>query len=127
MSGTVVDRLYNEFRDLVAYLDQGAELSLRSTADENFRKALLLAAASYFERKVCDDIVVFVENMSFKNQLVSEFVKKKAVSRQYHTFFDWESRNASTFFGLFGDAFKTFMRNELKVDLHLDRCATAFI
>jgi len=124
---SVVDRLYREFQELVSYLDKGAELSLRSTADENFRKALLMAAASYFERRVCDDLVEFFESMSSKNPLVREFIKKKAISRQYHTFFDWESRNANLFYGLFGDEFKSFMRIEIKDDPEFEQCASAFI
>ncbi|MBI1925406.1 hypothetical protein HYR99_14285 [Candidatus Poribacteria bacterium] len=127
MNETVVDRLYNEFQYLVSYLDRGGEISLRNTADENFRKALLLAAASYFERRICDDLLVFFNEMSSQNLLLVEFVKNKAISRQYHTFFQWELRNANQFFGLFGDSFKIFMGKEVKGDEELDEAIKAFL
>ena len=35
---TGVDRLYKEFKTLIEYIEQGNEISLRNTVDENFRK-----------------------------------------------------------------------------------------
>lgn len=43
MAPTIVDRLFDDFSALVAYLDDRSEPSLRITADESFRKSLLLA------------------------------------------------------------------------------------
>ena len=56
-----------------------------------------------------------------------EFVKNKAISQQYHTFFDWKSSNANTFFSLFGEAFKTFMAAEIKNNGNLAESIKAFI
>jgi hypothetical protein len=83
--------LYKEFQELIFYLDQGAQISFRNTAEENFRKALLLAAASYFEHCISDAVLEFANETSNGNELLVEFVKNKAISRQYHTFFDWDS------------------------------------
>jgi len=63
LEDTGVDRLYKEFKDLVVYLEKDNEISLKNTVDENFRKALLLAAASYFESRITDDIVRFVDDI----------------------------------------------------------------
>lgn len=127
MSETVVDRLYEEFQALISHLDRGGEISLRSVTDANFRKALLLAAASYFERRVCDDLVRLVGEFSNENILIVEFVKNKAISRQYHTFFQWESRNANQFFGLFGESFKNEMKNEIRENEDLEHAVRAFL
>lgn len=127
MQGTAVDRLYSEFQDLISYLDKGSEISLRSIADENFKKALLLAAASYFEHRITDNLLVFVSEASNKSPRVVEFVKKKAISRQYHTFFDWDSGNANQFFGLFGENFKTFMKKEVEQSKELGEAVKAFL
>lgn len=124
---TIVDRLYNEFQALVAYLTQKGEISFQVTADDNFRKTLLLAAASYFENQICDDIIRFTEKVSSSNARLVEFVKNKAVSRQYHTFFSWDTRNANTFFGLFGESFRNSMADEIKNNSSLDDAIKAFI
>ena len=127
MSETIVDQLYLEFETLVSYLNQKGEISLGITADENFRKALLLAAASYFEQRICNDLVAFVEEASSKNKPLVEFVKNKAIKRQYHTFFDWESQNASKFFKLFGEDFTSFMKHEIHNNMDFSDAIKAFI
>jgi hypothetical protein len=124
---TIVDQLYAEFQNLVSYLNEKNEISFRVSADANFRKSLLLAAASYFERRVCDDILAFVKETSSDNEPLVEFVKNKAISRQYHKFFSWESANANSFFGLFGEAFKTFMADEIQNDEKLAEAIKAFM
>jgi hypothetical protein len=112
---------------LISYLDQGNQPSLRSTVDENFRKALLLAAASYFEHRIVNDILAFVRESSSENSLLVEFVNNKAISRQYHTFFNWNETNANQFFGLFGTTFKNFIKQELRSDDQLSSSIKAFL
>ena len=58
---TIVDRLYQNFADLLSALDNAGEVSLRTVADENFRKSLLLAVASYFERRMTETVLTFVK------------------------------------------------------------------
>jgi RiboL-PSP-HEPN len=127
MMATIVDRLYTEFSDLIAYLDGKGEVSLRSVADENFRKSLLLAAASYFENRITNDILVFVDEASLKNQRVVELVKSKAISRKYHTFFNWDAANANQFFAIFGESFLNNMKAETADNAELDKAVKAFI
>lgn len=127
MQETVVDRLHKEFHDLMQYLDQSNEPSLRTTVDENFRKSLLLAAASYFEHRITTDLVEFIKEASYSNLLLIEFVSNKALNRQYHTFFSWKENNANSFFSLFGIPFKKFMNEELKKDESLKSSIAAFL
>jgi hypothetical protein len=127
MAATSVDRVFEEFRQLVDLLDERSELSLRSYADETFRKALLLAAASHFERVVTECIETFVAEVSNRHVGVCAFVKNKALSRQYHTLFDWDAENASKFFGLFGDTFRTAMRDRMKNDEEFSDSVKAFL
>jgi hypothetical protein len=127
MSETIVDKMYKEFDDLVKYLEDHDEISFRNTADENFRKSLLLTAASYFEDCITEAIRAFAIDASNKNQLLVEFVRNKAVSRQYHTFFNWDAKNANTFFGLFGASFKALMEDKVKNDRELDTAIKAFL
>lgn len=113
MKQTIVERLHDQFGEIVNQIDE-SEITLRLTAEENFRKSLLLAAASYFETRITNSLVELVRNSAQSNTLVEEFVRNKAISRQYHTLFQWDSGNANTFFGLFGSGFKEFMKTRIE-------------
>jgi hypothetical protein len=127
MPETIVDSLYRDFRNLIENLDQTTNLSLRVTADDTFRKALLLASASYFEHTITTDLVEYFNEFSSKNKIAVEFLKNKAISRQYHTYFSWDKNNANTFFGLFGEDFKNFMKNEVQNNETIDESIQAFL
>lgn len=124
---TVVDRLHDEFVALVAFLDGAQEVSHRNVADGNFRKVLLLAAASYFEYRIQQDVIDFVGEMTSEDHVVRWLVQKKAVVRQYHTWFDWDRRNAHQFFGLFGEAFSQSARAVVGERPGLARSIEAFL
>ena len=109
MKRTIVDRLYNQFGEIVDQMGD-TEITLRLTAEENFRKGLLLASASYFENRITETLLGMVSNATNNNLTVDEFFRNKAISRQYHTYFQWESSNANSFFGLFGEGFKLHMK-----------------
>ncbi len=127
MAPTVVDRLHSEFSNLIAALDRAGEISLRSTADDNLRKALLLAATSYFEHRITDAVLSFVSETSNGYTLTTSFVRNKAISRQYHTWFNWDAKNANGFFGLFGDGFRNFMKKKVEDDEALNASVRAFL
>ncbi len=122
---TVVDRLHESFAYLLAVLDDAGELSLRTVADENFRKSLLLAATSYFERRMTETVLAFVEEATNRNALIVVFVRNKAVSRQYHTWFQWKESNANNFFGL--QDFLDFMKRRVGADDGLADSVRAFM
>ena len=127
MPPTVVDRLHENFAGLLAVLDEAGEVSLRAVADENFRKSLLLAAASYFEHRMTETVMSFVEDATNRNVLIAALVRNKAVSRQYHTWFHWDGSNANSFFGLFGNDFRDFMKERIREDDELDGSIRAFL
>lgn len=127
MPGTVVDVLHEDFSALLSVLDEADEVSLRAVADDNFRKSLLLAAASYFERRMTDAVLSFVEDAANRNRLVTALVRNKAISRQYHTWFQWDGGNANSFFGLFGSGFRDFMKSRIGEDDDLDDAVRAFL
>lgn len=110
---TPVDRFFTEASVILEALPD-TEPSLRITANDNFRKSLLLAAASYFEKRICDIVLEFVRERSKGSVLLEEFVRNKAITRQYHTWFDWEKNNANRFYSLFGKSFSEMMRERVK-------------
>lgn len=124
---TIVDRMYQEHNAVVQYLLASEELSFSITADTSFRKALVIAAASYFETQVIMIINDFVIETSSGNQALSSFVSNKALHRQYHALFDWNANNANSFYGLFGEPYKKYMQGRIKVEVQLDSGVKAFI
>jgi hypothetical protein len=126
-SRTAIDKFYDEAKAAVQLLQQEGELSLQVTAADNFRKALLLASASYFEHRVCQAVLEFVRRQSSNSVLIENFVRNKAISRQYHTWFSWEASNANQFFGLFGAEFKVAMTARLNVSKSLREAIQAFM
>lgn len=106
---SVVDRLYKDFQATIEQIDV-SEVSLRTSVEDVFQKSLAVAIGSYFERRVTGIVLEFVEKSSGNNILLSEFVRNKAIARQYHTYFQWNNANANSFFGLFGTDFREYMK-----------------
>ncbi len=111
---TAVDRLYEEATAVINALQGIPTVSLQVIAGDHLRKALLLAAASYFEHRVCGCVLDFVRERSAGSALVENFVRNKAIARQYHTWFKWDDNNANQFYGLFGSEFRSEMSNRVR-------------
>ena len=126
MDQSSVDRLYSDFRAILDLLDK-SEVSLRLTAEEAFRKNLLVAAASYFEKEIKNQVLVFVEKTSDGNEMLVAFVRNKAIERQYHSYFQWDRHNANSFFGLFGEGFKSFVSKQVSADETIQEAIEAFL
>lgn len=124
---TPIDRLYGEATATINFLQQSAELSLQVSASDHFRKVLLLAAASYFEDRVCAAVLEFVRSRAAGSILIESFVRNKAIARQYHSWFSWEGRNANQFFGLFGAEFRTLMVKRVGESSEMQAAIQAFL
>jgi len=124
---TIIDRQYLNGNSLVDYLKNQQEVSFYNEAENNFRKTILLSAASYFEKEISETVISFAKSRSANDALVVSIVKQKVISRQYHTYFNWDKSNANSFFGLFGEDFKNRMEKKVKSDLRLDASIKAFL
>lgn len=124
---TVVDRLYEEACAIIASLQRTSELSLQIAAGDHLRKALLLAAASYFEHQVCECVISFIRECTRGSSMVESFVRNKAIARQYHTWFKWDEGNANQFFGLFGTEFRSAMTGRVRQSEELHASVRAFL
>lgn len=124
---TAIDRLFSEAGEVLVSLGQVLQPSLQVSAGDHFRKALLLAAASYFEHRVCNSVREFVRERSPGSRLVENFVQNKAIARQYHTWFRWEDGNANSFFALFGPEFRAAMVSQMRASEDLQRAVSAFL
>lgn len=127
MPETSVDKLYKDLEELVDFLSSSEETSLEVTARDVGRRCLMLAIGSYFEHTLCKHVLDFIASETHDCEPAVQFVKNKAITRQYHTWFEWKAKNASNFFALFGPGFKTHMEELVKANDHLNESIKAFL
>lgn len=127
MTNTIVDKNYNDFRELLQYLEQNQQVSMLSDADNNFKKVLLLSATSYFEYVITELLINFVKTKTNNNTYIFSFIKIKGIDRQYYTYFEWKDNNINKFFSLFGKDFKDDFKKKIEDDPRLDASIRAFI
>jgi hypothetical protein len=124
---TIIDALYNENRDAIAIISERNEISIASDLDNKLKKHLVMAAASYFEMEVRGAIEELASIASRNNSALVALVKQKALERQYHTYFDWKTRNANVFFAHFGEEFSKRCKSEIKQQEELSESVAAFL
>ena len=101
--GTAIDTLYSSRSALIDYLIEKRETSLQIIADENLRKTLLMSIASYFEVELTRVVREFADEVAGKGHVITFIIQNKAISRQYHAWFDWNAQNVNKFLRLFGE------------------------
>lgn len=106
MYSAKINSLRSEYDELIAFCRSNNQVSFELYINNTYKKMLLLSAASFFESIIIKTIHDFVDNRSRHDSEVVAFLDNKALKRQYHTFFNWDSNNVNQFFGLFGDTFK---------------------
>ncbi|MDX3831750.1 HEPN domain-containing protein [Streptomyces europaeiscabiei] len=103
--------LYQDQQQMLTEL-QVREPSFHATLQMMLPKVLLLAAASEFEHYVCLHLRDYVHDHVTAPGIVS-LIDRKAISRQYHTYFDWPRRKAGPFWALFGKEQKRVVEIEI--------------
>lgn len=116
MSSEHVERLIQDHSDLMSFLQENRQPSFLVTIESSFPKVALLAAASDLESRVQEVIIEYYTRSTGARDFAVNFVKNKAVLRQFHTYFDWDTRSGSRFFGLFGERFKKEMKAAMGSD-----------
>jgi len=114
MEETTIDKYYKETKELIEFLQEQGEISYKNEIENNFKKSLILSCASFFEKEISTILIDFVSKATNNNPLVINFLKNKAIDRQYHTFFDFKGNNMYPFFGFFGKEVKDLVKKELK-------------
>ena len=124
---TDIDQKYNDFRAILLQINEKKEPSLFSGINSILQKFFLLCVSSYFESELSKTILGYVGDITQDNLLLSELIRKKVITRHYHTWFDWDARNANKFFNMFGDEFAEFMKARVSYEEKLDRAIKDFI
>lgn len=124
---SLVDKLRIEQAALLEFLAAHNELSFLASVEDMQRKTLLLGIASFFEHTIQEMLLRFVHARSAGDEAVVAMLKKKAIDRQYHTYFDWRGSNANSFFGLFGQTISDRCKKAVKESTDLDKSVRAFL
>ena len=112
---------------IISVLERGNEVSLANSAADHFRKSLLLACASYFERVFCDLLVEFTTKKSGGDEKLTSIVRTRVVSRSYHQWFVWDAKNANSFYSMFGPDFKQVLEYRHLTDDVFKKSVRAFL
>jgi hypothetical protein len=122
---TPVDSIYNNSLLLIDSISE-IDITLKIEARNILGKALLLAAASSFEKLICNQVKEFVAEKTNSLSIIS-LIEIKAINRQYHTWFKWDGTNANNFFALFGPEFKNINIDKVKASPKLEESIKKFI
>jgi len=131
----IVEIIDSELQEVKEYLMKSEQPSMAANLEKYMAKYYALSMASYFEKEVQDIIIKFVEIRSNSSNELLSFVKKKAISLQYHTYFGWgekdqidkPGKNANAFFSMFGESFKALIESDIRKDAELDNAIKAFL
>ena len=88
----LIEQLVGNHGEINEILLQQGQLSLQTSIVSHYRKILLLSCASYYESKIQEIVLTFAREKS-GDERIFFFLKNKAISRQYHTYFNWDSSN----------------------------------
>lgn len=106
-----IETIYKDYQEYSLYLEKEGQISFLSDYRNIFSKTILLSVASYFEDEIKQIIHKIL--LTSESNILEEFIKNKALNRQYHTLFSWNENNANSFFAFFGQNFKTFMKSQV--------------
>lgn len=127
MSTNEVERLHAEFQELRSFLTDTGGLTLLSVVDEAFPKTLLLAVASHFEHRMTRAVEDFAREVTDDDDRLVSLIQKKVIGREYSRWFDWPSKTANSFFGMFGSSFQTQAKGAVKENEGLKASIEAFL
>lgn len=122
-----VEKIYSDNREILEYLNTQNEISFRVDLDSKLKKIILMSSASYFEKLVTDMLEEYAIKATNSNVMLVAFIKNKAISRNYHTLFDWKASNINGFLGLFGDTFKEDVKADIESDDSLKSAIKSFL
>lgn len=122
---TIIDVLIERHYKVRESLNNQGEISLMIDVDDEFRKVLVLSVGSFFESQITDSVSSLANNT--QSERITSLIRAKAISRQYHTYFDWDGKNPNKFLSLFGQTFKEKISAELKENTRLNNGCQAFL
>lgn len=97
-----LDSFFAERFEISEALTRDGELSLVNTFNTDLPRIFVVAAASHFEKTVSQDISAFFAEKTHQHEEIMQFMDRRALFRNYHSLFDWDTKKPNKFFSLFG-------------------------
>lgn len=125
---TVIDTLFESFSEQIAYLDANKQATMRSNAEENFKRVLVVATASFFESELKDTIKEFVNKNTGREEL-KVLINTKLLDRGFFRLIELNhsnrtSNSLNSFLATFG---MKQIDDEKKTDEKLEGALQAFV
>ncbi len=123
-----ITELINGYYDVHNYMISQGQISFANDVDSYYKKILVFSCASLFENLICNSI--YEKAKASSPAPIAEFIRNKAIERQYHTYFNWKEQKVSSihgFLGLWGEDFKTSFLSIAKNDEALNDGIKAFL
>ena len=127
MSAASIEAFYKSHTDLVEFLLENGQPTFASDTTDNFRRSLVLAVASFFETEISAIVRTLPARHAAGNAFLTALVDQKAVTRQYHGYFDWEKTNANKFFSMFGPEYKAACQKKVDAEPDFQAAVRAFL
>jgi len=127
VDNTEIDAFYETHQALYGYLLAQREVSFANESNNNFRRSLVLAIASYFEHQVMAIMRALPLKHASGHPFICALIEQKAIAHQYHTYFEWDGSNANKFFRLFGADFRDAVKASIQADREIDASVKAFL
>jgi HEPN superfamily RiboL-PSP-like protein len=108
------------------FLTEKGEISLVVTAEDVWRKSVLIAAASHFEH----ELGMAIERSARRRDVPEDFrslIETKAISRQFYNYFDFDSSNTNKLFRAFGATCKSKAESKIRDSKSLRESQSAFL
>ncbi len=127
-----IEEIWNDHKELTDFLQSHNQLSLLTRVEGAFSKTLIVAVASYFEVRLTQVIIDLFREATDGAEALAEFVRNQAIGTRFAQLFDWggergSSRNANSFYVLFGREFRENMRARVEGNQSLDNSVQAFL
>lgn len=110
-----VERIHEELAAIEKIIAASSDASASAAYGEHSAKALLLAGASYFERKVISAIEAYL-GQSTSTASMKHFTFHQAIDRKFFSLFDFSAgaKSINGFIAKFGDEFSVWAKNDLQ-------------
>ena len=126
MTQTVVQVRVDEHRSLLAFLREQGQVSMANDVENDFKKVLVVSAASFFEKRIVDALHAFASKAH--DSRMAEIMVSTAFKREkYSSMFQWTANNVNSFLALFGREFKASVSEEIGKDPQLMTGMRAFL
>lgn len=127
MPTTGIEEFFSTHKSVYDFLLAKGEPTFATETNDNFRRSLVLAIASSFEHEITGIMREIPRVHAGKSTLVAGILEQRVISRQYHTYFDWERRNANKFFGMFGSEFSERAKAHVRDSPSLNQSIVDFL